>query len=144
MYLVVTASSFCCCHHWQQHSSPSFCVPSKASLQFCDLAMRRHHTAGSVNRSCCVGITDIIKNWSDEFWQDRISPINGRSGKVNRIHWNNHCSPATNNEPWLPEEEAKLLEIANQHSHLNVSLMLQHCIQLFSWVWGGGGGGGKG
>lgn len=67
------------------------------------------------------GTNEIIKGWDDEFWQERISPVNGRSGKVNRIHWHNHCSPSINDAEWSPEEESELLEIAQQYHHRNVS-----------------------
>ncbi|KAL3149312.1 hypothetical protein ABBQ32_002120 [Trebouxia sp. C0010 RCD-2024] len=65
------------------------------------------------------GTNEIIKGWDDEFWQERISPVNGRSGKVNRIHWHNHCSPSINDAEWSPEEESELLEIAQQYHHRN-------------------------
>lgn len=67
------------------------------------------------------GTHEIIRGWSDDFWQERISPINGRTGKANRIHWHNHCSPTINDAEWSPEEETELLEIAQQHYHRNVS-----------------------
>ncbi|KAL3133059.1 hypothetical protein ABBQ38_006965 [Trebouxia sp. C0009 RCD-2024] len=67
------------------------------------------------------GTNEIIKGWGDDFWQERISPVNGRSGKVNRIHWHSHCSPSINDAEWAPEEESELLEIAQQYHHRNVS-----------------------
>ncbi|KAL3133054.1 hypothetical protein ABBQ38_006960 [Trebouxia sp. C0009 RCD-2024] len=65
------------------------------------------------------GTHEIIKGWGDDFWQERIGPVNGRSGKANRIHWHNHCSPSINDAEWSPEEESELLEIAQQYHHRN-------------------------
>lgn len=115
----------CKCATAQQAVCPAPCEVL-LQLQLHALTSRQHQSAIPFNRFCFAGINDIVKTWSDEFWQDRISPVNGRSGKDNRIHWNNHCSPVTNNSSeWSSEEEAELLEIANQHFHRNVSTLLQ-------------------
>lgn len=65
------------------------------------------------------GVQESIKGWTDDFWEKRITSNTGIPGTECRVHWFNHCCPAVNHAPWSSDEEAQLLELAEQNKKLN-------------------------